>query len=93
MGARSERRRCFEGRYEITPEHGPLTGQSRVEIHPEMIELAELESTRGDDRLAVPKLNQVDIPAEYNAASTLIVEVAENGDNQFDFELQSGKKR
>ena len=82
-----------DGNYEIAPEHGPLVGRSRVEIHPEMMELAQLEAERGDDRLAVPKLNKVDVPRAYNANSGLTARVSAEGENNFDFDLKSDPKR
>lgn len=76
-----------EGHYEIEAEHGPLVGKSRVEIVPEFIELEQLESERGDDKLSVPELTTTAIPAKYNARSELFANVSGEGENEFNFQL------
>lgn len=78
-----------EGTFAIDAGHGPLAGTARVEIHPELIELEELESIRGGDHRQHVEAQTVSIPARYNHASELTATVSANGENEFTFELTS----
>ncbi len=78
-----------EGAFAIDAGHGPLAGTARVEIHPELIELEELESVRGGDHRQFVETQTAPIPTRYNHASELTAIVAVDGENEFTFELTS----
>ena len=77
------------GSFAIDAGHGPLAGIARVEIHPELIELEELESIRGGNHRQHVEAKTVSIPARYNHTSELTATVATDGENDFMFELTS----
>lgn len=77
------------GAYSIDEANGPLTGNARVEIHPELMELESLEAAKGGDRYKQVETKPVNIPARYNSRTELSAPLALEGDNTFDFELAS----
>ncbi len=78
------------GKYEIDAEKGPVAGLARVQFHPKPLSEEEFEAALGASHgRRKPKLVVAEIPERYGAESTLTAEVAESGDNQFDFELTS----
>lgn len=82
-----------DGMYQIPAEAGPLVGEMRVEIHPAQLELEEFEALRGSDKQKRVPVNAVEIPAKYNAQSTLKALVTEDEtQNVFHFKLQSKPK-
>jgi len=78
-----------DGAFAIPSEQGPLTGTARVEIHPELIELEELEAVRGSERRRQVEIKPVNIPVRYNRTSELTAVVQNDADNNFTFELFS----
>tara|TARA_R110002072_G_scaffold243821_2_gene403168 strand:+ start:196868 stop:197194 length:327 start_codon:yes stop_codon:yes gene_type:complete len=77
------------GKYTIDKTRGPLASNARVEIHPELLELGELEVARGGDRFKTIDIRPIAIPHRYNARSELTAQLSEDGDNAFNFELAS----
>ena len=77
------------GTYSIDGAHGPLPGNAKVEIHPELMELASLEAAKGGDRYKRVDTRSINIPARYNSRSELTAQLSEDGDNAFNFELAS----
>jgi len=80
------------GSFEIAAEEGPLVGKARVEFQPKPIDQAtfeeELDKTTSRRR-SRPKLTVVDIPLQYGPESTLTAHVTEDGENTFDFALET----
>lgn len=80
-----------DGAYEIASDEGPLVGMARVEfqakpIDPVQYEEAMEEAARTRRRV---KVAVVAIPPHYGANSTLTADVTEDGENKFDFDLNS----
>jgi len=78
-----------DGTYLIDEQTGPVASTARVEIHPEILELGELEVARGGDRFKKIDVRPIVIPHRYNTRSELTAEISESGDNAFNFELAS----
>jgi hypothetical protein len=77
------------GTYAIDEKRGPLASSARVEIHPEILDLGELEVARGGDRFKKIDIRPIVIPHRYNTRSELTAQISEDGDNAFNFELAS----
>ena len=77
------------GTYAIDEKRGPLASNARVAIHPELLELGELEVARGGDRFMKIDIRPIAIPHRYNTRSELTAQISEDGDNAFNFELAS----
>lgn len=77
------------GSYVIDEERGPLASSARVEIHPELLELGELEVMRGGDHFKKIDIRPIVIPPRYNTRSELTAQISEDGDNVFNFDLTS----
>lgn len=70
-----------KGYYGFDVENGPLTGQARVEIYPQEMELEQFESARDGDPSQRIDFIPVRIPAKYNVRSTLTAEVQSDAEN------------
>lgn len=77
------------GKFSMSHMNGPLPGTARVEIHPEIIDLEEMEAARGGDRFKKIEAKAVEIPPRYNVRSELTAQVAAEGENVFTFALIS----
>lgn len=77
------------GSYSIDEKRGPLASSARVEIHPELLELGELEVIRSGDRFRKIDIRPIAIPPRYNTRSELAAQISEDGENAFNFELAS----
>lgn len=79
------------GNYEIAAEEGPRVGRARVEFQRKPIEPAEFEAGLDEaaSRRKRPKLDVVPIPPKYGPKSTFTAEVTLDGENCFDFDLES----
>jgi hypothetical protein len=75
----------LDGQYEVPTEHGPLAGFFRVEIS--WMEKTGKQIPGVDPGTMIPETREI-MPAQYNSASTLKVEV-KPGENVFDFHLKS----
>lgn len=77
------------GTYSIDETNGPLPGNARVEIHPELMELEILEAAKDGDRYKSVETSPVSIPARYNSRTELTAPVSSEDENIFDFDLAS----
>ena len=77
------------GTYAIDEKRGPLACGARVEIHPELLELGELEAARDGDRFKKIDIRPIVIPHRYNTRSELTAQISRDGENAFNFELAS----
>ncbi|HID22761.1 MAG TPA: hypothetical protein EYP14_10220 [Planctomycetaceae bacterium] len=83
------------GTYEIAAKDGPLVGKARVEFQPKPVDQEQFEEAlEMATRTRRPvKLTEVVIPPQYVGQNSLLtVEVTEDGDNEFDFELTTGQR-
>ena len=81
-----------EGIYQIPEEGGPVAGQARVEIYPTYPELEELEQLKAEaQKQGKPFIDPstVKIPAAYNKNSKLTADITKEGNNSFDFKIES----
>jgi hypothetical protein len=78
-----------DGKFAMDATHGPLAGTARVEIHPELIELDQLEAERQDNPRQRVDPRPLTIPSRYNSATELAAVVSHSEENQFTFELSS----
>ena len=77
------------GAYSIDEAKGPVVSTARVEIHPELMELEDLEAARGGDRFKKVDIKPVHIPPRYNSRTELTAQISAEGENAFTFELAS----
>jgi len=79
-----------DGAFEFEDSHGPLIGQTRVEIRPVEMELEELEAALHDRPNTPIHLVKTYIPPQYNSQSNLTANVTDDpSDNIYDFTLVS----
>jgi hypothetical protein len=78
-----------DGQYQIARGQGPVVGNLRVEIRADQslaFDITDPEAYAPHVREPLPR-NAV--PPRYNEQSTLKVATTSDGENQFDFDLQS----
>jgi len=79
-----------DGVFSITKETGPVVGMNRVEIHPQAVELEELEAARKKNPRKRVSTDVVSIPKKYGTSSELTADVkADATTNKFTFELKT----
>jgi len=77
------------GTYWIDDTKGPLPGNAKVKIHPELMELELLEAAKDGDRYKSVETSPVNIPARYNSRTELTAPVSSEDENIFYFDLAS----
>lgn len=78
------------GAFSISEDTGPVIGKNRVEIHPQVMEIEELEAARKKNPRKRISADVVSIPAKYGSSSELTADVkADAASNQFTFELKT----
>jgi len=79
------------GKYQLDKDKGPLVGRSQVRFEPKPV--AEAEFDAAIEKAARTgrslKLIVMPIPSQYGEHSKLTVDVTEDGENKFDFDLKS----
>lgn len=79
----------FDGKYELDQSRGPVVGKNRVEVEADL-------GVALDDEQAIARLGgrlpPQPIPPQYNRQSTLVYEVVDGQDNQYDVAVPSGRQ-
>lgn len=76
-----------DGSFEFDADRGPVAGTMRVEIHSAGVDVEEFEQMiRSGQR---PVTRRIAIPKDFNDYSQLRVQVATDGANQFEFNLNT----
>ena len=81
-----------EGIFQIPEQGGPVAGTARIEIYPtipEMEEMQQLMKQAKEQGKPFIDPSSVKIPATYNKNSNLTAEVTPDGNNRFDFRIES----
>lgn len=82
--------RIENGEYRIGPEKGPLPGKYLVRIsslQPTGRQIKDSDSATG----TIDEMREA-VPSQYNERTGLSIEVTDDGENQFDFALESAAK-
>ena len=76
------------GKYELDQENGPIVGPNRVEVEADL-------GIALDDEEAMAKIRRLPlqpVPPQYNRQSTLVYEVVEGQQNEYDIAVPSGRQ-
>ncbi len=81
------------GRYAIEASDGPWAGQVRVAFHPKSIPEEQFDAAMEEAarRRRPPKLTVIEIPPHYGSQPAWTIQLTEGDDNQFDFDLTTGR--
>lgn len=82
-----------DGQYRTAPMQGLLPGNYIVRIFSVPVQpnaAGKADALPGDEELG-PAASRDQIPAKYNMRSTLTIEVAKEGKNEFNFDIETNK--
>lgn len=80
-----------KGKYQLDKDKGPLVGRAQVRFEPKPVAEAEFDAAieKAARTRRSPKLVVMPLPPQYGENSKLTVDVTEDGENKFDFDLKS----
>ncbi|WP_231746644.1 hypothetical protein [Maioricimonas rarisocia] len=85
-----------QGRFQVEAEHGPVVGTHRIEIQSTDdggYAMDDEDAIRRLRESGVKRIEAIRIPPAYNTRSTLKETVTAEGNNEFQFDLNSARRR